>query len=180
MKKLLILDLDETLIHTTQEDLGRDPDFKTDWDMVYKRPYLDAFLTYCFKYFNVAIWTSAGELYTESIVKSLIAIHGIPDFVWSYERCTLFFEPITSKTIIIKDLDKLREKEYDLRHTIIVDDTPKKLLKHYKNLVYINEYIGQKEDNELERLVHYLDDLKGVKNIRTIEKQGWQNRYHTL
>ena len=46
MDKLLILDIDETLVHATEEDLGRACDFETDWYVVYKRPHVDEFLDF--------------------------------------------------------------------------------------------------------------------------------------
>ncbi len=177
MKKYLILDIDETLVHATENSLGRNCDFETDLYMVYKRPYVDTFLEYCFENFNVAIWTSAGEEFAQSIVKALISNHGTPDFVWSHKRCTPRLNPNTFETIPVKNLDKVKKKGYHLDHTIMIDDTPEKLQNHYGNLIRVNPYLGQAEDRELEQLVQYLDDLKTVSNIRKIEKRGWQNRY---
>lgn len=42
--KLLILDLDETLIFATEQDLGKASDFQFDRYSVFKRPHLDRFL----------------------------------------------------------------------------------------------------------------------------------------
>ncbi len=42
--KLLILDLDETLIHATENELNFSADFRFDRYFIYKRPYLDQFL----------------------------------------------------------------------------------------------------------------------------------------
>lgn len=179
MKKLLILDIDETLVHATQQVIGaRDCDFETGWYLVYKRPFADKFLAYCFENFKVAIWTSAGKLFADSIVTMLISKHGTPEFVWSYERCTPRLNPETMEIIPIKNLDKVKKKGFNLDLTIMVDDTPEKLIKHYGNLVKVNQYLGEEEDSELEILVKYLEYLKGVPNIRTIEKRGWQRKYY--
>lgn len=177
MDKLLILDIDETLLHATQEDLGRECDFETDWYMVYKRPKVDEFLSYSFNNFNVGIWTSAGAEFAEDIVKKLISKHGNPTFVWSRERCTPRLNPETLETIPTNNLDKVKKKGYSLNPSIMVDDTPEKLLKHYGNLVRVKEYIGQSEDRELLILMQYLTFLKGVHNVREIEKRGWQRKY---
>lgn len=176
-EKLLILDIDETLVHATQEDVGRECDFETDWYIVYKRPYIDEFLTYCFEKIDVAIWTSAGEKFAGNVVEFLISKHGSPKFFWSHERCTPRLNPETLETVPIKNLDKVEKKGYKLDHTIMVDDTPEKLLKNYGNLVRVSEYIFQPEDRELEILVQYLDFLKDVSSIRKVKKRGWQRKF---
>lgn len=47
-KKLLILDLDETLFYATEEKLDREPDFVVGQYFVYKRPFVGLFLTLLF------------------------------------------------------------------------------------------------------------------------------------
>ena len=42
--KLLVLDLDETLIHATESALERKADFRTELYHVYIRPYINDFL----------------------------------------------------------------------------------------------------------------------------------------
>lgn len=61
MDKLLILDLDETLIHATAEKLSIQEDFLFDKYFVYKRPHLDWFLSEISKHFKVGIWSSASD-----------------------------------------------------------------------------------------------------------------------
>ena len=177
MEKLLILDIDETLIHATAERLERDCDFETSWYFVYKRPFLDEFLSFCFSNFRVAIWTSAGEEFAEEIVKSVIEKHGTPEFLWSNQKCTPRFNPETFETVPVKNLDKVKNKGFHLDYVIMVDDTPEKLSKHYGNLVRVKEYTGQEEDSELKILMGFLSYLKGVQSVRKIEKRGWQRNY---
>jgi len=54
-KKLLILDLDETLIYATAEKLQREPDLRVGQYFVYKRPFVEPFLDVCFESFEVAV-----------------------------------------------------------------------------------------------------------------------------
>ena len=56
-RKLLILDLDETLIFSNTQSLVRKADFKIDGYYVYKRPNLNPFLKFCFFNFDVAVLT---------------------------------------------------------------------------------------------------------------------------
>lgn len=57
--KLLILDLDETLIHGTEHPLERSPDFVVGPYAVYKRPGLSDFLCRMSESFDLAVWTSS-------------------------------------------------------------------------------------------------------------------------
>lgn len=177
MSKLLILDIDETLVHATEAPLSRDCDFETDLYYVYKRPYLDEFLSFCFAQFTVAIWTTAGKEFAEQVVETVVKKHGEPVFLWSYERCTKRLDPHTYETLLIKNLDKVKKRGYRLESVIMVDDTPQKLSKHYGNLVRVGEYTGQDGDKELLKLIKYLEHLKPIENIRKVEKRGWQSKY---
>jgi RNA polymerase II subunit A small phosphatase-like protein len=66
---LLILDLDETLIHASAELIRDDYDFQVYHYFLYKRPGLDTFLRLCAQYFRLAIWSSASDDYVNAVVK---------------------------------------------------------------------------------------------------------------
>lgn len=53
--KLLILDLDETLVYATDKKIDHEPDFKVLDYYIYKRPGLDDFLNTCLEWFEVGI-----------------------------------------------------------------------------------------------------------------------------
>ena len=69
--KLLILDLDETLIHATENKLEFSEDFQFDKYYVHKRPHLEAFLIDISKHFPIGIWSSADDDYVNEIVKNI-------------------------------------------------------------------------------------------------------------
>ncbi len=178
-QKLLILDLDETLIHATEQPLEHETDFRTELYHVYKRPHVEAFLEFCQENFLVGVWTTSGKDFAEIVVKSVFLRNYLLQFLWSRERCTRAYNPNTMETYYIKNLSKLKRQGYRLENIIMVDDTPMKLQKNYGNLIRIEEWLGNSEDKELLRLMKYLADLKEVENIRTVEKRGWQI-YYTL
>ena len=70
---LLILDLDETVIHSSKVRLGRDPDFKVFDYYVYKRPYLDEFIQEVKVLYQLAIWSSGTKLYVDEVVNNLFS-----------------------------------------------------------------------------------------------------------
>lgn len=176
-KKLLILDIDETLLHASEVSLGRDPDYLVGKYFVYKRPHLEKFLNFCSQNFELAIWTTATKAFAYEIVEKIFEKDTNLSFVWSEEKCTYVKDATTAEYHFLKNLIKVKNKGYSLDHVIMVDDTPEKLKKNYGNLVRVNAFLGDENDEELLKLMLYLADLKDAPNIRSIEKRGWQNKY---
>ena len=176
--KLLILDIDETLVHAREIPLQRDPDFKTSLYHVYKRPYVDEFLQFCREHFNVAIWTTGGSEYAQQVFEHLFPEDYPLAFLWASERCTRRYDPDRQQPYVIKNLHKLKKKGYRLEQVIMIDDTPQKLEKNYGNLVAVTEWTGDANDRELLHLIEYLSLLKDADNIRSIEKRNWQGEYN--
>ncbi len=70
-KKLLILDIDETLIYATEAYLPRQTDFLVEPYHIYKRPFIDVFLKNCLDWFEVGVWTSSTPSYAIAIVSAI-------------------------------------------------------------------------------------------------------------
>ncbi|MFZ6760474.1 NIF family HAD-type phosphatase [Undibacterium sp. Ji50W] len=177
MKKLLILDLDETLLYATKDHLGREPDFIFFGYQCYLRPHVKEFLAYCQEHFDLAVWTSSSEDYAHIVVSHLFDGDAPLKFLWSRKRCTYVFDPEQQNYEWVKDLRKVRRQGYRLEHVIMLDDTPEKLRRNYGNLVRINMFEGQVDDRELTLLMPYLQELKHAANIRAVEKRGWRRRF---
>jgi len=177
--------LDETLIHASKNLISENYDFKVFHYYVYKRPFLDDFIQICAEHFQLAVWSSASDDYVAEIVKNIIP-DSIPlAFAWGRSRCTPIISPqideygyynmdISSHYEYAKKLTKLRRKGFDLKRTLIVDDTPTKVANNYGNAIYAKEFRGEKDDTELEILLKYLLSLKDAHNVRTIEKRHWR------
>ena len=58
---------------------------------------------------------------------------------------------------------------------IIVDDSPHKCADNFGNAIYPSPFEGDKNDNELITLSHYLESICDVENVRIIEKRGWRS-----
>lgn len=172
--KLLILDLDETLIYATEKELGVSPDFQFDKYFVYKRPYLDNFLLDISNHFAIGIWSSADDTYVTEIVKN-IKPHNVEfEIIWGRSRCSLKRDLNSGNYYFEKRLAKLKKRGFKLQQIIIVDDTPSKSKYNYGNAIYIKEFLGDTTDVELKYLHDYLLTLKTVVNVRKIEKRGWR------
>lgn len=175
-RKLLVLDLDETLIYATETSLDRDPDFAAGPYSVYQRPFLTEFLDYCFARFDVGIWTTSTETYAEAIVDAIIHPDHHLAFLWSRDRCTWVFDEELYERIQIKKLEKLRRRGYAPESIIVIDDSLQVWRNSYGNLIKVSKYEGASEDDELRILPVYLEILRDAVNIRAIEKRGWRSR----
>ena len=176
-KKLLILDLDETLIFATEKQLPHEADFRFFSYHVYLRPHVREFIAFCLEHFDCAVWTSASEGYAAIIVKHLFGEDPSLKFVWARQRCTRVFNPEYQDFDWVKDLRKVKRRGYMLEQVIMLDDTPKKLRRNYGNLVRMNMFEGDTRDNELKLAMAYLQELKQAENIRAVEKRGWRARF---
>ena len=175
MEKLLILDLDETLIHAREEPLAHAADFLFDRYHVYARPYLRQFLERVADVFRIAIWTSAGAQYAAAVVSRIIPEGIAPEFVWSRERCTLRYDHESGEHYFRKDLSKVKRRGYSLAGVLVVDDTPRKLEASYGNLVPIVPFAGSPDDDLLPNLGAYLVSLRHIEDVRPIEKRYWRH-----
>ena len=183
-KTLLILDIDETLIHASERKLDSGEDFRIFDYYVYKRPYLDTFLKTVHQVFLLALWSSASDEYVEAIAQKIIPNEIDLEFVWARSRCTYRrnyfrdtgdFMDYKNHYHYIKPLKKLKRKGYLLDRILIVDDSPHKSKDNYGNAIYPKAFLGDSADNELELLAQYLQTLKDEENVRSIEKRNWRN-----
>ncbi len=185
-KILLILDLDETLVFATENELERQADFQAFDYFVYKRPFLDNFLEVIKKEFLIAVWSSASDDYVEAVVRNIFPSEYPLEFVWGRSRCVYrrnsnidefgYYWNSTNHYHYIKPLKKLKRKGFRLERMLIVDDTPHKSQLNYGNAIYPKEYTGSLKDDELVFLLDYLMLLKEESNVRSIEKRGWKSR----
>lgn len=72
-----------------------------------------------------------------------------------------------------KRLAKLKRRGFKLEHIIGIDDTASKYARNYGNLVLVREFTGDLSDDELPRLLQYLNILDSEPNVRVVEKRAW-------
>ncbi|KAJ0444271.1 putative FCP1 domain, HAD superfamily protein [Helianthus annuus] len=125
-KKLLVLGVDGLLA-----DVLPDPN-----EAVFKRPFCDDFLKFCFQRFNVGVWTTTTRYIMEHALDCLMreTQHKLL-FCWHRAHCTKKGSSLENGYIIfVKDLTKLWEKkyanlpwevgEYDESNTLLVEIYP--------------------------------------------------------
>lgn len=184
-KKLLVLDVDETLIHASETILDRPPDFTVFGYSVYRRPHLSNFLMVCFEHFEVGVWSSASDDYLAEVVQAIFPDPDRLQFVWGVSRiCRRFLRPETpygwdatsGEFHYLKPLKKLKRRfGLSLNDMIVVDDTLQKASENYGNAIYPAPFFGDPEDNELQLLASYLITLKDRTDIRKLEKRTWRS-----
>lgn len=184
-KILLILDLDETLIHAREKALERPADFQLSHFHVYTRPHLEAFLEEVRKDFSLAVWSSASDDYVKDISRHIFKNQEQLLFIWGNSRCTYRrnFEPELTRMhrlhhdrpyYYVKPLKKVKRLGFDLKRILIVDDSPYKVADNYGNAIYPKPYEGQADDYELLLLAKYLKTLRDEPNVRRLEKRNWR------
>lgn len=183
---LIVLDLDETLIHASKEKLEINHDFVVGEYYVYIRPYFEEFINYVSKNFPFAVWSSASDEYVKQICDKLDLVSNSL-FCWARSKTTLKspsrFDSDGDLVIesydhyfYIKRLKKLKRFGYPLEQILIIDDTPHKSKENYGNVIHPSEFFGDTEDNDLLLLIDYLETLKYEENVRRIEKRNWKEQ----
>ena len=131
----IILDLDQTLISAEDMDdsEGELPDLKDndhfiDEDgeyIIFTRPYLQTFLDFLFKHFNVSIWTAGTKNYAMDVINNII-IKPNPkrklDYIFFRYHCKLCND-IAGKDKKLSVLwDIYGFENYNENNTVIIDD----------------------------------------------------------
>ncbi|XP_028779244.1 uncharacterized protein LOC114735694 [Neltuma alba] len=144
-KKLLVLDLNGLLADfVLGVPEGYKPDKKIHNKSVFKRPFCDDFLQFCFDKFHVGIWSSRKRQNVDAAIKILVGVSASKLlFAWDQRQCTVTkFRTIEDKNkpLMLKELRKLWEKgrsdlpwkkgEFNEKNTLLLDDSPYKAIRN--------------------------------------------------
>lgn len=171
---LLILDIDETLIHGREEPLDRAADFRAELFHIYVRPHIGEFLKSISNDYDLACWSSATQDYLDIILNHIMSGLKPPLFVWDRKRCIRRFDFTLQEEYFLKDLKKVKRAGFDLNRVLILEDEPRKVNRHFGNAIYVKPYLGSVEDMELPKLAKYLLSISQTENFRTLEKRNWR------
>ncbi|EKF31076.1 hypothetical protein MOQ_005093 [Trypanosoma cruzi marinkellei] len=157
-KKTLILDLDETLVHSSltlqpkQHDLvlsmKTEPEITTIY--VAYRPFLHEFIQAVAGLFEVVIFTASVSMYCNPVMDA-VDPEGILGSLRLYrEHCSIL------NGAYVKDLSLLGR---ELSQVAIVDNSPVTYLFQQRNAIPIPSWFDDPKDNELKRLIPVLEAL---------------------
>ena len=165
-RKKLILDLDETLVHSGFNPFTRKSDISIKIDVdgkihtvnVLKRPHVDEFLNEISKYFEVYIFTASMEEYASPVI-DIIDKNKMVRGKFFRQDC------IFSDGLYIKNLKKAGN---DLKDIIIIDNNPGSYATNEENGIPIKTWYDDLNDNELIKLIPLLKYLSEVNDVRNI------------
>jgi len=179
-KILLVLDLDETLIHSEKQPLYHKHDFKVFSLYVYQRPNLIEFLTEMSKIYSLAVWSAGADIYVDRVVKNIFADRIPLKFVWARSKCNFAGHPLSKNkndsSLYTKDLSALKKYGYSMERILIVDDTPRVCIKNLANAIFPKPFYGDRTDDELKILSIYLKQLKDEVDVTRIDKDKWKSK----
>lgn len=154
-KPLLILDLDETLVHSVQSPelpsthetpfvpvLGQKIRFNL-------RPHAVEFLKNVSKLFTIYLFTASEFKYAEAILKQIDPDSRYVTRVFDRKYCS-----VTKKGYLVKDLRIFQESR--LEKILLVDNTFYCFFCNLQAGIPITDFIDDKKDNQLQQLEAYL------------------------
>ena len=162
-KKTLILDLDETLVHSSTTSIDKsDIILNVDFDgLLYNiyvliRPGAENFIKKISKYFEIVVFTASLSKYASPLLDKLDKDKNIKYRLYR-EHCTFL------NGIYIKELKKLNR---ELKDVIIVDNSPLAYSFDVENGLPIKSWYDDKNDIEFEYLFPILEFLSKVDDVR--------------
>ena len=179
-KKTLVLDLDETLVHSigsvqsNPEDKPQSdftiqvPQINSSHDVhVMVRPHVEEFLERMSKRYELVIFTASISKYANPLLNIVDKMGYVP-FRLFREHCTLI------NTAFVKDLSLLGR---DFKDIIILDNNPTAYSLNHYNGFPIKSWFDDKNDDELLKICPILEFLSYVPDVRDyIKKIVVQNK----
>jgi len=162
-KICLLLDLDETLVHSSFQHVPNS-DFEVPITIenqkynvyVRKRPFVDDFLEEMAKYFEVVIFTASVPKYANPVLDKLDPNHVIQHRLFRH-NCTF------SGGGFVKDLSRVGRK---LNRTLIIDNSAPAFAFHPNHSILIESWFDDPNDTELVKLTSFLEQLSHCSDVR--------------
>ncbi|KAH1048470.1 hypothetical protein J1N35_039254 [Gossypium stocksii] len=170
-KRTVVLDLDETLVHSTTGTPPPNYDFMirptiegvTMNFYVLKRPGVDEFLEAISKKYEVVVFTAGLEQYA-SLLLDILDPKGLISHRLYRDSC----KPLVKRRFA-KDLSTIGR---DLENVVIVDDNPRSYALQPANAIPIKRFVDDVEDKELEKLLGFFERYcDGFEDMREAVKQ---------
>jgi Dullard-like phosphatase family protein len=169
-KKLLLFDLDETLIHVQRsligdeefENEGDQPFFEPEVEIPVNDPYNNTFvragfsvrpfarqcLAFANKYFEVAVFTAGNQWFADPILDYLDKDRTLIQHRY-FRQHTCQLEGVQEGSIYIKDLEILTAGEVPLNKILIIDNNLYSFAFNLENGIPVQHYLGDQRDRSL-------------------------------
>lgn len=164
-KKCLVLDLDETLVHSSFRAVpGADFVIPVQIEdvvhfvYVAKRPGVDEFLLEMAKYYEIVVYTASLNKYADPLL-DLLDPHRVIRTRLFRESCVYY------EGNYVKDLSLI---DRDLSQSIIVDNSPNSYLFHPDNAIDCSSFIDDPADRELIQIGGFLKNIHDAEDVRGI------------
>ncbi|SCU94854.1 LADA_0G11826g1_1 [Lachancea dasiensis] len=176
-RRTLVLDLDETLIHSmsrgtssSNSSQGHMVEVKfavsgiSSLYYVYKRPYCDLFLTKIANWYDLVIFTASMKEYADPVIDWLEG-----SFPGRFSR-RLYRQDCTLRDGIgyIKDLSLLSSTHAPLSDIFIIDNSPVSYAMHVDNAIQVEGWISDPTDTDLLNLLPFLEALQFTTDVRNV------------
>lgn len=173
-RKVLVLDLDETLIHSHHDGVqrqtvkpGTPPDFILKVTIerhpvrffVHKRPHVDYFLDVISQWYELVVFTASMEIYGAGVADKLDNGRKILHTRYYRQHCTLDLGSYT------KDLSNI---SHDLSSIFILDNSPGAYRSYPANAMPIKSWFTDAKDTALLNLLPVLDALRFTQDVRSV------------
>ena len=204
-EKILVIDLDETLIHTSFKKLTN-YDFKIQFDStVYTqkniedkniqeltvqkireayiciRPGVNEFLSQLSKYYDLYVYSASSKQYLNNVIKN-IDKKNIIKKCYCRDDCIIYVENTEENLDFNKQNNKynyvkdLKKINKDLRNIVFIDNNIMSFKLQEKNGIPIKSWYDDNDDIELYKLIPILKNLSGFYDVRIEIEKFVQNK----
>jgi RNA polymerase II subunit A small phosphatase-like protein len=168
-RKCLVLDLDETLVHSSFKMINN-ADFIVPVEIegtvhnvyVIKRPGVDEFMRRMGEIYEVVVFTASLSKYADPVL-DILDIHQVVRHRLFRESC------YNHRGNYVKDLSQLGR---EIETSIIIDNSPASYIFHPNNAVPISSWFNDPHDTELTDLCPFLAELADVDDVRAVLDGG--------
>jgi RNA polymerase II subunit A small phosphatase-like protein len=162
--RLIVFDLDETLVHATEVPLPYAPAFQVGPYFVYVRPFASELIKFCASHFDTAVWSSSSERYVGTVTAELFGATFPVAFSWAVSKCVQKVDPSSNGYVYVKDLRKVMKYGYAADEIIVIDDSPEKLQRQPARHLCLPAFTGDPLDTEL---LGVIERVKAIANIQS-------------
>ena len=183
-KPLLVLDLDHTLLDFSSKKFQRSTTHSATAAMM-KRPFMDDFLTQCYRYYDLAVWSQTSWRWLETKLTELeMLTHPGYRFSFVLDKTSMFTIKSTRRngTSVqhhVKPLQIIWSKlpQFNSSNTVHVDDLSRNFALNMSSGIHVTAYHRKvvKDDVELWALSRYLIQLANARvDFNMVDFSDWR------